>query len=254
MIKVTGGVYMTKKLAIFGDSVLRGVIYDRKKEKYVFSKAINWKKIEKKLDITIDNHAKMGATIKDGKKRLDKYLVNNPEADMILIEFGGNDCDFDWTEVAKRKSKKHLPKTTPKTFKEMLIDMVKDIQSRGIQPILMTLPTIDAKRYFNWITRDNKDKDNILYFLGDIEHIYRFHELYNLAIIEVSVETQVDLIDIRKVFLENGDQLEALICHDGIHPSSYGEKLIVKDIIEKYKTMPTIKQSKLYNQPSFTYN
>ncbi len=245
---------MTKKLAIFGDSVLRGVIYDEKKQRYVFSKAIQWKKIEKSLNIDIDNHAKMGATIQDGNKRLKRYLENRPVADMILIEFGGNDCDFDWQKVAQKRSKKHLPKTPLHLFKETLLDMVFTIRAKGIQPMLMTLPTIDAKRYFNWITADGKNKKNILYFLGDVEHIYRFHEMYNLAIMEVSVEARVDLIDIRKVFLQNGDQLNELICHDGIHPSPYGEKLIVKDIIMRYQSMSTVTRQRLYNQPTFTYN
>ncbi len=242
---------MTKKLAIFGDSVLRGVIYDENKQRYAFSKAIDWKKLERTLNIEIDNHAKMGATIRDGKKRLDKYLENNPEANMVLIEFGGNDCDFDWQKVADKKSKKHEPKTTPELFKETLRMMIQQIRGKGIKPILMTLPTIDSKRYFNWITADGKNKENILYFLGDIEHIYRFHELYNLAVVEISIEMCVELIDIRKVFLENGRNLEALICHDGIHPSPYGERLIVKDIIARYKATAKVTQQGLYNQPAF---
>lgn len=245
---------MTKKLAIFGDSVLRGVIYDDKKQKYTFSKAIQWQKIENALNIEIDNHAKMGATIKDGKKRLDRYLANKPDAHMILIEFGGNDCDFDWTRVSEKKSKKHQPKVTIDMFKETLITMIKDIRSKGIQPILMTLPTIDAKRYFNWISKDKKNVKNILYFLGDIEHIYRFHEMYNLAILETAAYLNVNVIDIRKIFLKKGDQLDHLICHDGIHPTIYAEKLIVKHLIKTYKPAPLKKQPSLYNQPSFTYN
>ncbi len=245
---------MTKKLAIFGDSVMRGVIYDEKKGKYTFSTAINWKKIERVLNIGIDNHAKMGATIKDGKKRLDRYLSQNADADSVLIEFGGNDCDFDWDKVSKKKSKKHLPKVTPEVFKEHLIDMVSTIRSKGMHPILMTLPTLDAQKYFKWIVSKGRNADNILFFLGDVEHIYRFHELYNLAILEVSMEVGVDLIDIRKVFLENGDKLNELICLDGIHPSIFGEKLIVKSIIAKYQSLSTVIQPRLYNQPALTYN
>lgn len=244
---------MTRKLAIFGDSVMRGVVYDEKKQRYVFSKAIDWKKIERVLDLKIDQHAKMGATITDGKKRLDQYLDNQPQADMVLIEYGGNDCDFNWDVVSRKKSKNHQPKTTPEVFKETLMSMVGRIRLKGIRPILMTLPTIDAKRYFNWITSNGRNADNILYFLGDIAHIYRFHELYNLAIIEVSLEMQVNLIDIRKVFLQHG-RVNELICEDGIHPSIYGEKLIVNDIIKRYKTMSTVVQTRLYNQTILTYN
>ncbi len=244
---------MTKKIAIFGDSVLRGIIYDEKIKKHTFSKAIDWKRIERELNIEIDNHAKMGATIKDGKKRLDYYLENNPPADIVLMEFGGNDCDFDWQKVSEFKSKNHQPKVTPQIFKQTLIQMVNQIRAKNIKPILMTLPTIDARRYFDWITQNGRSADNILYFLGDVAHIYRFHELYNLAIMEVSIETQADLIDVRKVFLENG-KLDELICHDGIHPSPYGEKLIVEDIIMRYRTVSPTTKTKLYNRPTLTYN
>ena len=195
----------------------------------------------------------MGATIQDGNLKLQKYLNNNPQTDIILLEYGGNDCDFDWDQVAKKKSKNHQPKTTPQVFKETLLNMIEKIRTKNIRPILMTLPTLDAKRYFNWITSNGRNKENILYFLGDVEHIYRFHELYNLAIMEVSIETQVDVIDIRKVFLEHG-RLDELICEDGIHPSEYGEKLIVNDIIKRYKATSTVVQTRLYNQPVLTYN
>lgn len=244
---------MKKKIAIFGDSVLRGVIYDEIKQKHTFSKAIDWQRIKNELNIEIQNYAKMGATILDGKKRLDQYLDGKPQADIVLIEFGGNDCDFDWQKVSDIQSKNHQPKVTPQVFKQTLRQMVDQLRIKRIKPILMTLPTIDARRYFNWITQYGRNTENILYFLGDIEHIYRFHELYNLAIMEVSIEAQVDLIDVRKVFLENG-KLNELICYDGIHPSPFGEELIVEHIISRYQAISPITKSKLYNRPVLTYN
>jgi len=225
-----------KKVAIFGDSVSKGVIYDTKKKRYTFDNGIEWDTIEKRLNIKIENYSKMGATISYGYEKLKKYLETNPEVDTIVIEYGGNDCDFDWVEVANTRSKDHQPKTPIPQFKRTLVQMIKLIESKNIKPLLLTLPSINAKRYYKWITRNIEHTENILYFLGDVEHIYRHHELYNITILEVANEYKVDFIDIRKVFLHT-DDVKNMICQDGIHPTVQAEKLIVNDIIQHFEMM-----------------
>jgi UDP-2,3-diacylglucosamine pyrophosphatase LpxH len=76
--------------------------------------------------------------------------------------------------------------------------------------------------------------DNLLYFLGDIEHIYRHHELYNMTILEVVLQYQIEHIDIRRVFLTGGNP-DLYICEDGIHPTLYAEEKIVEYVIDQIK-------------------
>ena len=62
-------------------------------------------------------------------------------------------------------------------------------------------------------------------WLGDIQHIYRWHERYNNAIIRVAMESKCQLIDIREAFLDK-KKYEEYLCVDGIHPNEKGHSLI----------------------------
>ncbi|QWB96121.1 SGNH/GDSL hydrolase family protein [Mycoplasmatota bacterium] len=221
-----------KNVAIFGDSVSKGVIYDSDLKRYRFAKGIDWQNIEQRLNIKIENHSKMGATITYGYHKLLKFLETNPNVDTILLEYGGNDCDYNWEEVAQSASKDYQPNTTIETFRNTLVKMIKLIESYHIKPIVLTLPSIHAQKYYKWIARKNINMENVLYFLGDIEHIYRHHELYNMTILEVAIQCRVEHIDIRKVFLTDGNP-DAYICEDGIHPTIMAEQKIVEHIIEQ---------------------
>ncbi|MFA6800897.1 MAG: SGNH/GDSL hydrolase family protein [Acholeplasmataceae bacterium] len=227
-----------KQVAVFGDSVSKGVIYDPELKRYVFGNGIDWKSIEERLNIKIDNHSKMGATITYGFQKLKAYLDTNPTVDIIVLEYGGNDSDFDWAKVAEIKSNDHQSKTTIDVYKQTLIQMIQLIESKNIKPIVLTLPAIHAKRYYKWISRLNINMKNVLYFLGDIEHIYRYHELYNLTILEVASQLNIQHIDIRKVFLDTKNN-KLMICEDGIHPTIYAEQIIVEYIINQidFRTM-----------------
>ncbi|MBE6830962.1 MAG: SGNH/GDSL hydrolase family protein [Ruminococcaceae bacterium] len=97
--------------------------------------------------------------------------------------------------------------------------------------MLLSLPPIDAQRYFAWISR-GLNAENILRFLGDIEYIYRWHEMYNLAVYRLAMDQGVPLIDISSAFLKTGN-FQDLICEDGIHPNENGHRLIGQTI-EKY--------------------
>ncbi len=241
-----------KHVAIFGDSVSKGVIYDQKLKRYTTGHGIDWHTIEQKLNIKIENYSRMGATITYGFEKLKKFLDTNPNVDTIVLEYGGNDCDYDWAKVAEVKSKDYLPNTTINQYRKTLQEMVKLIREKNIKPIILTLPSINAKKYYKWIGRNGLNMKNILYFLGDVEHIYRHHELYNVTLLEVAKAMDVETIDIRRVFLNNGNPNQ-MICLDGIHPTMYAEGLIVEEIInymlntygESYK-LPTLNKLALH--------
>lgn len=225
---------MKRNVAIFGDSILRGVILDEEKGRYKFSDHIDWASIEDKLNIKIDNNAKMGATIDYGKKKLESYLNKHEDIFAVVIEFGGNDCDFDWAKVADNPKFDHQPKTTIQDFKKTLHEMVDLLLERGIKPILMTLPPIHSGYYYNWIKRDLENGDNILFFLGDVEQITRHQSGYSNAITEVAYEKQVELIDVRSAFIRTRKYL-TYMCKDGIHPNEAGGLLAKQVFLDYYE-------------------
>ena len=111
----------------------------------------------------------------------------------------------------------HLAKTPLDVFEQEYREAVRFTREHGGNPVLLTLPPIDAHRYFNWFTQ-GENVENILQWLGDIDRIYRWHEMYNLAVCRVAMQEGVLLLDISSRFLERS-HYEELLCEDGIHPN-----------------------------------
>ena len=224
---------MRKKVALFGDSILKGIVYND--NHYTVNREINWEMIENELNVDLDNQSKMGIRAEKGKERIIKYIEKHPDLDVMVLEFGGNDSDYDWAEVAQNKSKDHNPFTLLEDFKEEMISIITLLREYGIRPILMTLPPIDPKRYYTLITSKTLDTNhNIMYFLGDVEIIYRRQELYSNAIFDIARVYNVEIVDVRKKYLESAD-FNNLICDDGIHPNQFGQNIIIDTFIEYFK-------------------
>jgi lysophospholipase L1-like esterase len=220
-----------RQVQIFGDSILKGVMLDSNSKRYYFSKEDNIEELEKILPVSIKNNSKFGSTIEYGSKQLQGFLDKGLRCDIALIEYGGNDCDYNWDEVSDNPGGEHYPNTPPRLFEETFRFMLEKIKNAGIRPLVMSLPPVDAQRYFKWITRKGQSKANILKFLGDIEHIYRFQELYSNIATKVAYETGSLFVDVRNSFLLSRD-FKAMICDDGIHPNAEGHKLINQAFVD----------------------
>lgn len=86
----------------------------------------------------------------------------------------------------------------------------------GVQPVLMTLPPIDGKRYLDYICRDGLSRERILQWLGDEGRIYRHQELYSDTVASFAMSEGLPLIDVRRRFLPLRE-LPQMIAADGIH-------------------------------------
>lgn len=222
-----------KQIEVWGDSVLKGVIYNENRQRYQILKMDNIINKMAELGINIKNNSKFGMTAPKAKKLLINSLKKGTKAEMAVIEFGGNDCDFKWAEISEDPKKEHLPNTILETFKESIIDMVDMLRNNGIKPILMNLPPINSEKYFNWVSR-GLNADVILKWLGDKELIYRHHESYSLAIMNIAQRLSCQFIDVRGPFLQKRDYYNYL-CEDGIHPNEKGYELM-KQTIFNYAT------------------
>ncbi|WP_271000840.1 SGNH/GDSL hydrolase family protein [Listeria seeligeri] len=211
-----------QSVGIWGDSIMKGVLFNPEKNRYTLLKNNCIKRASEKLGITFQNHSTMGRTITKGHEILTKDLAKDASNDIAIIEFGGNDCDFNWAEVSENPEAPHIPGTPIDIFETQLREMIARLKNLDIQPILMTLPPLHAKRYFDFITRSGLIKENILAFLGgDVQMIYRWQERYSNTISKIAGETGSHLIDIRDSFLAEF-HYEELLCIDGIHPNEAG--------------------------------
>lgn len=223
---------------IFGDSITKGVIYDEQKKHYVISNNNFCNIIKPKVSGVIYNAGKFGSTILRGARKLQSdVLTNNP--DIVLLEFGGNDCNYNWEEVAKEPYKDHQPQTTLPVFAETFSNIIKTLKDLAITPVLLTLPPLDADKYLKWISNNNpQNEKNILTWLGSVNRIFSWQETYSKTVQNIAEETHTKVIDMRKFFL-NTPNYKDYLCVDGIHPNVAGHELIANNLIsyakENYK-------------------
>ena len=221
-----------KTVAIWGDSVMRGVVYNEEKDRYALLEENSADRASRRLGLTLNNRARMGCTVTKGLAILKRDLQAGVRGDAALIEFGGNDCDYRWEQIAADPGRDHQPKTPLALFTAQLREMVQLVREKGMAPVMMTLPPIDAQRYFRFFTRGGLNQENILSWLGDIQHIYRWHERYNAAVVQVAEECGCPLAGVREAFLCE-HRVGDLLCADGIHPNRRGHALI-EAVLEKF--------------------
>jgi acyl-CoA thioesterase-1 len=222
-------------IVVFGDSISRGVIYDEEKKRHSLLLESFSNLVKTHLSGAVYNAAKFGSTIVEGLQRLQNdVLKRNPN--VVLIEFGGNDCDFKWDEIAENPGGEFHPNTDCNKFYELLTGLVEKLGTMNIIPVLVSLPPLDPEKYFSWVSHNSDQaKENILKYIGNVSRIYSWHERYNAAILRVAEETKTRLIDIRSAFLQTEDYTK-LICIDGIHPNKDGHQLIAEKILHYIKT------------------
>jgi len=221
-----------RSIMVLGDSISRGVVYSEEKKRYVFSKEGFISSVSRILRVPVHNLSKFGSTVVNGMSLLsEKFSALQP--DIVLIEYGGNDCDFNWDEVAQRPYAEHMPHATLEVYEKSLINTVSFIKEKGKTPVLMNLPPLDDAAYFKWFTQGNAEKGNrILEWLKDKNRIYWWQEQYSCSVEDAARRTGTRLINIRSEFLKAGDYRDFL-CLDGIHPNEKGQALI-KQVLQDY--------------------
>lgn len=219
---------MVQSVCIFGDSLAKGVVLDETRNRYQLLKHSFVHLMEQRRHWKVANYAKFGITVKKGEQILQNTPDDLSQYDYTVLEFGGNDCNFNWAEVAENPLAPHVCQTPLEQFQQTYEWMIEQVRTRGGKPVALSLPPIDAQRYFVQLSR-GLNADNILRFLGDIEHIYRWQAMYSAAVVLLAKAYRVPVIDIRAAFLLTEDY-RAYLCKDGIHPNEKGHALIAQAI------------------------
>lgn len=226
----------TTRIAALGDSITKGVVLN---EQYRYSAAEQsfLDILSSELDLRVDNYGKFGCTVSHGNNVIERHAADIADSDYTFIEYGGNDCDFDWIKIAQDPHGEHKARTPLEEFIEDLSSLVAKIKDLGSVPVLITLPPILSDTYFSFLSRSMSDeqKNNIKEWLGgDVGIIARWHESYNRTLFQVANQTRTQIIDITTPFDTFRGDLTSLYCADGIHPNARGHKLIAHTIINMY--------------------
>lgn len=205
---------------------MKGIAFDAVENRYVTVKDPPAARMQRLFGWEIRNNSRFGCTVVKGKELLFRAIDRGLECDAVVLEYGGNDCDFAWDSVEANPKGQHFPHTPLDTFDTVLREMVAKLRSLQVTPILMTLPPIEAQRYLDHICRDGLDRSAILSWLdNDVQNIARHQELYSLRITTIARETHAAIVDVRSGFLARRD-CASLLCKDGIHPNTDGHNLI----------------------------
>jgi acyl-CoA thioesterase-1 len=225
---------MEKKILIVGDSLSKGVILDEEKKKYTLLKECFFSLISESVNAQLINASKFGSTVAQGQKQLESKMEKY-DPDIVVIEFGGNDCDFRWDDIANDPMQDHIPNTPLDIFEESINHMLDYVQQSGKTPVLTTLPPIYADSYFKWFTNCDREKGlRILKWLKDVWRIYWWQERYSNCIEYIARIRNIACIDIRRAFLK-GREFANYICSDGIHPNREGHQLIFETVMSFIK-------------------
>lgn len=115
-----------KNLKIFGDSIIKGVTYNG--QSYHLCQEHDFDTLRAQ-GVTVENNAKMGATIDAGLKQLDRKLGACDSDTTVLFCFGGNDCDYDWKAISEDPDGEHLPHTPSEQFIDRYCTAIRKAQS-----------------------------------------------------------------------------------------------------------------------------
>lgn len=221
-----------KNISILGDSIAKGIILDDSRYRRCETSFVNM--FGEKTQCLINNFSLFGCTVTKGFQIFNRQQKKISSSDIVLTEFGGNDCDFDWEAISENPCGDFNPKTSLEEFSVLYKNIIRQLKNAKKKTVMMNLPPLDDKKYFNWISRE-RNSSNILQWLGGNTHfIYRWHEMYNNALYAIAAETNVKIIDIRSEFLRLKNYSDFL-CDDGIHPNSEGHKLIYNKVFEAAK-------------------
>ncbi|MCL2079503.1 MAG: SGNH/GDSL hydrolase family protein [Oscillospiraceae bacterium] len=227
-----------RQVEVYGDSILRGVQLDNESSRYRVLNNIDIDMLEKKFRLCISNFSKFGCTITKACSVIQKRFegdkssaVSTPRPDAVIMNLGGNDCDFDWKAIAEHPEGEHKPNTPIEVFAEKYKKIIEFLKDKDIRPVITTLPPLSAQKFFNWFCGGLEKKANVLKWLGGVEAIYRWQENYSRTIERLAGETEALLVDLRGAFLKHR-KIEQLLCADGAHPNTEGQKVITQSFME----------------------
>lgn len=221
-----------EKIVVWGDSIAKGVVWNAQRGRHGYCACPAARVAEERLGVTVVNRAHFGYTVLQGMERMENDLDGGIGCDAALLEFGGNDCNFDWAAISENPDAPHEPATPPAVFLRTLRGMVSRLLEAGIRPVLTTLPPIDAEKYFRFFVGARLSAANILKWLGDTQQIYRFHEMYSLLVERVGREFQVRVLDLRTRCLMHKEYFRSMLCGDGLHPTEEGQRFMGEQIAE----------------------
>lgn len=231
------------KITVLGDSILEGVRFENGK----YSRLHELMHLfEAEHDVEFVNLSRFGATVDKGLARLRKFLEREVLGSYTILEFGGNDCAYNWGEVAENPDGDHCNTTPPDRFRQIYKELIDLVYKNGSWPIVCSLPPISSCLYLDHVTRDGLNRDAILRWMhGDVETLSRIQADYSRIAGELAEDRGCIKLDLRSAFPPDGDELETFLCVDGIHPNLAGQQLIYRRASREWSKLVAAREGRI---------
>lgn len=214
------------KIIVIGDSILKGAVTGTDSgHLFDIIEESSLNLAQKTLGFEMDNQSVFGNVISKGQRKLNKMLERGETADFCIVEFCGNDSDYDWALVSENPTATHQQRTMLADYLRIYEEMVNALREHKITPVIMISPALCAERWFNHITNGH-NRENILSFLGgDLEKPFKNQKEYDDALVTLAAKLNVQTVNMREPMLESG-HFDDLMCKDGIHPNEAGYRFM----------------------------
>ena len=194
---------------IYGDSLLKATVPDEQFRYHFHLPEVMERYSGRQTEVV--NRSKMGATIRKGQARGARPAAGHAGAITPSLPTAATTAISIGTPCRTAPGRVICPGPRWRTSSRSLLQMLRQLKDKGVQPVLMTLPPIDAQRYLDFLCRNGRSKERIMDWLGDTQHIYRHQELYSDTVARLAYETGTPLIGVREIFLGE-KRLPGLYC------------------------------------------
>lgn len=205
------------KLVVFGDSILKGVITIPNSDKlFDVTENDSLSLAQKELGFELDNRSIYGNITSKGLIKLQKFFEKGGEADFCIIEFGSNDCDYDWGTLVQ--------KVPLAEYMENLKQMVELCRSNKVTPLMMGLIPYVCDDWYQTIIKGQNEAAILDFLGGSSETLGKNQLIYKNAQADFVQKNNVQFLDPWTIF----EGHKELMCYDGIHPNEKGYELLSK--------------------------
>ena len=222
-----------ESFSIFGDSVFKGARYDAASAKYIVNDRFGLNAVADKAGLSVKNFSKFGCTVTKALGYVQK-MFTKIDSDMVLMNFGGNDCNYDWDAIAQNPLDMHRPNTELDQFVDSYNKMIDFVLEKRSLPVLATLLPVQDKRYIDYVCKvRNLDRKKVMTWVRSRDKSLSDHQkAYSDAVSEIAAKRGIPLIDLRSAFTDRINS-SSLIGPDGIHPNARGQK-VISDCFEAF--------------------
>ena len=194
------------------------------------------------LDIALDNRSRFGYTAERGLGLIKKAIAAGERPDYALVEYGGNDCNFDWPAIGRDPDYPHQPAAALADFGSHHAGNASGRLLRsgaGITPVLMSLPPVDSDKYYEYIISKGVDRSSLL-------KLPRY-ALFPYTAIRSCIPSPYQswpgrrscpLLTCAPHLLECiGSPFSQLISGDGLHPTEKGYEIVARCFRERLESI-----------------